>query len=107
MERDIWKRATEYANRESLITECGEYTEQTVFQAYIDGATDEHEVLTKWIDVRTKLPDTDREVLVRCRNKNKPDGIWVYDLCCYYSETGWENRAYTWEDIVEWRELNE
>lgn len=55
------------------------------------------------------MPPEDVNVLVRVRNKNKPDGIYLYDICRYDSEYGWANheRAYTWEKITDWKYICE
>ena len=53
----------------------------------------------KWIDVKN-LPDYGLNVLTACRNKNKPDGIWLYDLC-YWTGKEFEGRT-NWEDVVKW-----
>lgn len=37
-----------------------------------------------------------------CRNKNKPDGIWLADICQW--EDGWAGRT-NWEDVVLWTEI--
>jgi len=52
-----------------------------------------------WVDVK-ELPKYGINVLTACRNKNKEDGIWLYDLC-YWNGEGFENRRH-WEDVVKW-----
>ena len=52
-----------------------------------------------WIDVKN-LPDVGMEVITACRNKNKEDGIWLYDLC-YWTGKEFEGRT-NWEDVVKW-----
>ena len=52
-----------------------------------------------WIDVKN-LPDAGMEVITVCRNKNKEDGIWLYDLC-YWTGKEFEGRT-NWEDVVKW-----
>lgn len=61
-----------------------------------------------WISVNKKLPSNSFDVLVRVKNKNKPDGIYLYDICRYYKDTGWadEERLYTWETITDWKYIN-
>lgn len=59
-----------------------------------------------WFSVKDKFPPEGVEVLVRVKNKNKPDGIYLYDICTYYEDTGWENRVYTLEDIIDWKYLS-
>lgn len=53
----------------------------------------------KWIDIK-KLPNYGLYVLTACRNKNKPDGIWLYEVC-YWTGEEFEGRT-NWEDIVKW-----
>ena len=51
------------------------------------------------------FPKTTGEYLTVCRNKNKEDGIFLYEVV-YYTGDGWEERT-NWEDIIAWREIPE
>ena len=52
-----------------------------------------------WVDVRD-LPDHGISVLAACKDKNNPEGIWLYDMC-YWTGKEFEGRAH-WEDVVKW-----
>ena len=54
-----------------------------------------------WCDVSKEIPTKfGEEILVLCRNKNKPDGIWLIDLIqCWEGE--WQPRL-NWETPVKW-----
>ena len=54
-----------------------------------------------WHSIAEETPtDYGSEVIVACRNKNKEDGIWLYDLIqCW--EGKWEPRV-NWETPVKW-----
>ena len=57
-----------------------------------------------WRKVSEELPPVNELVAVRVRNKNKPDGIYLYDVCYIDEETNsWGDRYHTWEDIIEWK----
>lgn len=61
----------------------------------------------RWRKVSEELPPANELVVVRVRNKNKPDGIYLYDVCYIDEDTNsWGNRLHTWEDIVEWKPIN-
>ena len=62
----------------------------------------------EWINAKDKFPPEQIDVIVRVKNKNKPDGIYLYDICRYFNSDGWANseRAYTWEEIVDWKFIN-
>ena len=51
------------------------------------------------------FPKTTDDYLVVCRNKNKEDGIFLYEIA-YYTGEGWENRTY-WENVIAWHEIPE
>ena len=62
-----------------------------------------------WVDVENELPSVknqhiDTLVLVRVKNKNKPDGIWLYDICAFDGES-WCERLHTWERITHWKSI--
>ena len=61
----------------------------------------------RWISVDERLPPPDEAVLTRCRNKNKPDGIWLYDMCHIDPDTNtWaKNRVYNYEVITHWKPI--
>lgn len=58
-----------------------------------------------WTDVNAKKPPYDELVLVRVKNKNKTDGIWLYDVCAWTSDDEWCKRIQTWETITHWRTI--
>lgn len=62
-----------------------------------------------WISVDTQLPSRDNGyvdelVLIRCKNKNKPDGIYLYDVCAFDGES-WCERLHSYEDILDWKPI--
>lgn len=58
-----------------------------------------------WVKVSTRLPNNGEEVLIAVKNKNKEDGIWLYDIATYYKDDGFEERHSTWEDVLYWSPL--
>lgn len=65
-----------------------------------------------WIKFSEQLPpDNGTTILIAVKNKNKPDGIFLYDICEYYGGDiddcrNWEGRN-TWEDPLYWCHINE
>lgn len=61
----------------------------------------------RWRKVSEELPSHDDGlVVVKVRNKNKEDGIFLYDICYIDEETHtWSERYHTWEDIIEWKPI--
>lgn len=57
--------------------------------------------LLLWVPVSERLPRAEETVWVCVRNKNKEDGIWLYDTCSHDGEK-WRERNNTWETIVGW-----
>jgi hypothetical protein len=60
----------------------------------------------EWISVKKSLPSVkngyvDTLVLIRVKNKNKEDGIYLKDVCAFDGEE-WSKRYHTWEDITDW-----
>lgn len=54
-----------------------------------------------WYRVGEKPPPEETEVLVLVRNKNKEDGIPLFDIATHDGEA-WRPRHNTWEDIIMW-----
>ena len=63
-------------------------------------------LIMEWISTKIKFPKSGEQVLTACKNKNIEDGIWLYNLCYYFSGTGWENRI-NWEDVLYWAYIDE
>ena len=57
-----------------------------------------------WHDVLNPPKSFGEEIIVLCRNKNKPDGIWLSDLI--YWEGEYEPRI-NWERPVKWAYLKD
>lgn len=58
-----------------------------------------------WRDASEELPTSYGEpVLCICRNKNKPDGIWLMDLIHW--EGSWEGRE-NYEKVLYWAYAND
>lgn len=65
--------------------------------------------MQKWIKCSDRLPSikngfVDALVLVCVKNKNKPDGIYLQDVCAFDGES-WCDRIHTWEEITHWQPL--
>ena len=62
----------------------------------------------RWRSVEEELPHPDDGlVVVRMRNKNKEDGIFLYDIGYIDEETNtWSKRFHTWEKITHWKPIN-
>lgn len=58
---------------------------------------------SRWRKVSEELPPVNELVIVSVRNKNKPDGIYLYDVCFVDEFNEWSARYHTWEDIIEWK----
>lgn len=82
-------------------------TKEEVELAFISGAQWQAKQ-SPWISVEERLPNPSKLVNVRCRNKNKEDGIWLYDVCLIDEDTNtWRERHHTWETITHWSEIPE
>ena len=58
-----------------------------------------------WHNVSEETPKFGDYVIVACKNKNKEDGIWLYDfICCW--EGKWEPRE-NWETPLKWISVDE
>lgn len=58
-----------------------------------------------WIDFKKQVPTKQDEYLIAVRNKNKEDGIWLYEVAFWNSESF--ERSSIWEDILYWCEIVE
>ena len=108
--KTIEERAAEYADRETLYVECGEYTDRTIVEAYAQGATDEYEKLTRWNDPKDILPDKDKSVLVKFVGVSNVN-VHYYTVGMLYEDDQWayENdlAGHRYFKIVGWREIFE
>lgn len=73
--------------------------------------TREEEVSMKWIKVTEQLPPIGTEIIIAVRNKNKEDGIWLYDVCYYNGgditdNDNWEGKI-NWESPLYWCYIEE
>ena len=64
-----------------------------------------------WISVEDRLPSRlngyiDDLVLIAVKNKNKPDGIYLIDVCAFDGDS-WCERIHTYESITHWMPLPE
>ena len=48
--------------------------------------------MSDWINVKKRLPDNGDEVVIAVKNKNKEDGIWLFDIAIFYEGSGFEER---------------
>jgi hypothetical protein len=59
----------------------------------------------EWISVKDRLPKImDEDYLVLVRNKNKENGIFLYDIGNFTSDYTW-SKSNTWEDVTHWMDL--
>ena len=65
------------------------------------------EFAQQWISVEDELPDISENVNVRCKNKNKDGGIWLYDMTFIDEDTNtWNQKVrQNWETITHWRPI--
>ena len=62
--------------------------------------------MENWIKVTKRLPENGEEVLIAVKNKNKEDGIWLFDIALFYEDEGFVERLRTWEDVLYWQPLD-
>ena len=80
-----------------------QYVSDTTFADAYRAIVHQH----RWRKASEELPPVNELVVVRVRNKNKPDGIYLYDVCYIDEETNfWGDRLHTWEDITAWKPIN-
>ena len=74
----------------------------------IEGCIKKDDDKIKWKYIhKGEYPDRQmNNIITACRNKNKPDGIWLYDICDYYPGTGFQDRT-NYEDVLAWAPLTE
>jgi hypothetical protein len=66
----------------------------------------ELEVKRQWISVKDSLPEPNDEYYqVAVKNKNKDNGIFLYDIAQFSSDGIW-CKSNTWEDVTHWAEIN-
>lgn len=61
--------------------------------------------MNNWINVKKRLPNEQCYVLIAVRNKNKEDGIWLYEVAFWCGDEF--ERSQTWEDILYWKYIEE
>jgi hypothetical protein len=61
--------------------------------------------MNNWINVKKRLPTEQCDVLIAVRNKNKEDGIWLYEVSFWCGDEF--ERSQTWEDILYWKYIEE
>lgn len=84
------------------------YTMESVYRGVDEEwkRRDDNLIEDRWHDVSKEMPTSfGSEVLVLCKNKNKPDGIWLCDLIqCW--EGVWEPRE-NYEKPIKWAYLDD
>lgn len=53
-----------------------------------------------WIKFTEKFPPHQEPIIIAMKNKNKEDGIWLYDLCKFFGGDYIDNN--NWEEKVNW-----
>lgn len=67
--------------------------------------------MINWIKISEQLPPRNgTEIIIAVRNKNKEDGIWLYDVCYYNGgditdNNNWEGKM-NWEIPICWSYIN-
>ena len=101
--KTIEEEALDYAEETKDTTNGMFYSDcKDAFKAGIEFAQ-------RWIPVEKTLPSVkngfiDEDVLVCVKNKNKEDGILLFDISSFDGET-WSKRHHTWEKIIGWRAI--
>lgn len=68
--------------------------------------------MAQWKDLENRwhkisngdFPKITGDYLTVCRNKNKEDGIFIYEVV-YYTGDEWDENRINYEDIIAWREI--
>ena len=70
-------------------------------ESFIKGAewADKH-LRSPWVKFTGKLPPLQEPIIIAVKNKNKEDGIWLYDLCMFFGGDYTDNN--NWEGKVNW-----
>lgn len=55
---------------------------------------------TPWIKFTEKFPSQQEPIIIAMKNKNKEDGIWLYDLCMFFGGDYTDNN--NWEEKINW-----
>lgn len=53
-----------------------------------------------WVKFTGELPPLQEPIIIAVKNKNKEDGIWLYDLCMFFGGDYTDNN--NWEGKVNW-----
>ena len=53
-----------------------------------------------WIKFTEKFPPQQEPIIIAMKNKNKEDGIWLYDLCMFFGGDYTDNK--NWENKINW-----
>lgn len=53
-----------------------------------------------WIKFTEKYPPKQEPIIITMKNKNKEDGIWLYDLCMFFGGDYTDNK--NWENKINW-----
>lgn len=109
IEKRIKEASKEYAKTKTNVDAGYILNSKLAFEAGANSILSKWQESERWRDVKEELPSSkngfvDELVIVRCRNKNKEDGIWVYDICSFDSES-WSKRNHTWETITHWKPI--
>ena len=100
-------------NNSYVMNYGGEFIDQSHYDGFIDGVrwADDNK-FHKWIKFTKQFPPSDgTSILIAMKNKNKEDGIWLYDICNYYGgdisdNDNWEGKV-NWELPVYWCYIND
>lgn len=59
--------------------------------------------------ISERFPPLQEYIIIAVKNKNKEDGIWLYDLCLFFGgdytdNNNWEGKI-NWEIPIYWMEI--
>lgn len=97
--------AEKHAEEIKILLTPTKYINEEKYNSFLDGINfTEH-----FIDVNKELPSCengyiDDYVIICVKNKNKEDGIILYDICNFDGES-WSKRYHTWEKIIGWKPI--
>lgn len=67
--------------------------------------------IDEWISFNEQIPPAFSQCIIAMKNKNKEDGIWLYDICEYYGGNVTDNKNWVdkinWETPLYWKLLKE
>lgn len=111
MSKTIIERAKEYAPDAPFPDEILPAREQHLVdlerRGYIEGATDEHELLTRWNDPDNP-PNKAENILIKYKREKEEDSIELYEVGYWNGKAYFSTYDYDYlPNIIGWREIHE